>query len=271
VYYKGKLALEFIHRGRRNPKRVALFPGTWNPPTIAHVDIAQAALREVDEVVWVLPRALPHKEFEGARFDERCGMLESLVREHAQFSAAVSEGGLYVDIAGEARASFSPKTEIVMVLGRDAAERIAGWDYGKAGVFDDLVRRHRLLVAARQGEYRPERRHRDRISRLAMDAAWDEVSSSEVRRRVALGEGWRDLVHPAIAGCIETLYAGTRETGSDRASGREPGPDSSGGRRADAGAVDVPQRRGPLVDRRVSGARDTGREQNPRPGRKRAS
>lgn len=213
VYYKSKVVLQFLFRAAPHPKSVALFPGTWNPPTIAHVEIAQAALREVDEVVWVLPRALPHKQFDGAPFDERCAMLESLVREHAQFSAAVSDGGLYVDIAAEARAYFSPQTEIVMVLGRDAAERIAGWDYGAAGVFDDLVRQHRLLVAARHGEYEPDRRHRGRISRLPMDAAWDEVSSSEVRRRIARGESWRELVHPAVAGSIARLYAGTPQRG----------------------------------------------------------
>jgi nicotinic acid mononucleotide adenylyltransferase len=268
VYYKGKLALKFLHRGGRNPKRVALFPGTWNPPTIAHVDIARVALREVDEVVWVLPRALPHKEFDGAPFEDRCGMLEALVREHAHFSAAISDGGLYVDIAGEARGYFSSKTEIVIVLGRDAAERIATWDYGSPGVFDDLVRRHRLLVAARHGEYAPDRRHGGRISRLPMDAAWDEVSSSEVRRRIALGEVWQDLVHPAISGHIEEFYAGTRTTVNHRSAERQPRPDSGGSRGADAGTVGIPPRRGPVVDRGVSGTRDTGRGQNLRHGRK---
>ena len=106
----------------------------------------------------------------------------------------------------EAREQFGPRTEIVLVLGRDAAERIAGWDYGKPGVFDDLVRRHRLLVAARNGEYQPDTRHLTRVSRLPMEDAWDEVSSSEVRRRIATGENWRDLVHPAIRGIIEKLY-----------------------------------------------------------------
>jgi nicotinic acid mononucleotide adenylyltransferase len=274
VYYKGNLALEFIHRGGRNPKRVALFPGTWNPPTIAHIDIAQMTLREVDEVVWILPRALPHKKFDGAAFEARCGMLKALVREHTHFSAAVSDSGLYVDIAREARDHFRSKTKIVIVLGRDAAERIAGWDYGTPGVFDDLVRRHRLLVAARNGEYQPDRRHGGRISRLAMDAAWDEVSSSEVRRRIALGEDWQHLVHPAISGHIEHLYleahAGAGKAVSHRSAEREPRPDSRGGRGADAGTVGIPPRRGPVVDRGVPGARDTGREQDLRPRRKRA-
>lgn len=200
------MALEFLYRAVRNPVRVALFPGTWNPPTIAHVDIARMARHEADEVIWLLPRTFPHKGFEGAGFDARLRMLETLARQHEGFSAAVSEGGLYAEMAAEARDYFGPQTEISLVLGRDAAERIAAWDYGAPGVFDDFVRRHRLLVAARGGEYEPAGHHREQISRLPMESSWDDVSSSEVRRRIANGEDWRMLVPPSIAGIVQDLY-----------------------------------------------------------------
>jgi nicotinic acid mononucleotide adenylyltransferase len=200
------LALEFLHRAAQNPARVALFPGTWNPPTVAHVDIARMAGRQVDEVIWILPRVFPHKGFEGVGFDARRGMLETLTRHHAGFSAAVSDGGLYAEMAAEARDYFGPQTEISLVLGRDAAERIAAWNYGAPGVFDDFVRRHRLLVADRSGEYEPAPHHRERISKLPMESTWDEVSSSEVRRRIASREDWSALVPPAIAGIVQDLY-----------------------------------------------------------------
>lgn len=200
------LALEFLYRAPGNPDRVVLFPGTWNPPTVAHVAIARVALNQADEVIWVLPRNLPHKNFAGAGFEQRSRMLETLARQHAGYSAAVSDGGLYAEIAGEARDYFGDRTEIAVVLGRDAAERIAAWDYGAPGVFDDFVRRYRLLVAARSGEYEPVGDHKERISTLPMESSWDEVSSSEVRRRIADGEDWRVLVPPGIAAMVENLY-----------------------------------------------------------------
>lgn len=200
------LALEFLYRAAQNPARVVLFPGTWNPPTIAHVDIARMAGLQADEVVWILPRAFPHKSFEGAAFEARRRMLQTLARQHARFSAAVSDGGLYAEMAAEARDYFGPQTEIALALGRDAAERIAAWDYGAPGVFDEFVRRHRLLVAARAGDYEPAGHHRELISRLPMDSSWDEVSSSEVRRRIANGEDWRALVPPGIAEIVENSY-----------------------------------------------------------------
>jgi nicotinate-nucleotide adenylyltransferase len=202
------LALEFIYRGGTNPARVALFPGAWNPPTRAHLEIARAARRFTDEVVWVLPRAFPHKQFEGAGFAARRRMLEKLIStsDGDGLSMAVSDGGLYAEIAAEAREFYGPNPEISLVCGRDAAERIAAWDYGTPGVFDEMVRRYRLLVAARHGEYEPPGRHSHRIVTLPMDKGWNDVSSSEVRRRIANGGDWRALVPPQITLLVEELY-----------------------------------------------------------------
>lgn len=202
------LALEFLHRSAADPHRVAIFPGAWNPPTVAHLDIARAARSLADQVVWVLPRAFPHKSFEGASFDSRCRLLKKLVESNSTegFSAAISEGGLYAEIADEARAFFGPETEIALVCGRDAAERMATWTYATPGVFDEMLRRHRLLVAARHGEYEPAGHHSGRIVRLPMAENWDEVSSSEVRRRIASGEDWKKLIPADLAGLIEHLY-----------------------------------------------------------------
>jgi nicotinic acid mononucleotide adenylyltransferase len=164
------------------------------------------ALNQADEVVWVLPRVFPHKGFEGAGFEARRGMLEALARQEPGFSVAVSDGGLYAEIAEEARTCFGPQTDISLVLGRDAAERIAAWDYGSPSVFDDFVRRYRLFVAARGGEFEPSSHHKDFIFTLPMESSWDDISSSEVRRRIANGEDWRHLVPAAIADMVEMIY-----------------------------------------------------------------
>jgi nicotinate-nucleotide adenylyltransferase len=205
------MALEFLFRPPGNPARVvALFPGAWNPPTIAHLEIARAARQLADEVVWVLPRRFPHKDFETASLDVRAKMLDLIVRNEgseAGFSVALSDEGLYVGIAAEARQFFGSSVEIALVCGRDAAERIAAWDYGAPGVFDAMLDQHRLLVAARAGDYRPPRQHRKRILRLPVELPLDHISSSEIRRRIAAGLPWRELVPTAIAGLVEEIYA----------------------------------------------------------------
>jgi nicotinic acid mononucleotide adenylyltransferase len=75
------MALAFQYRESQGiPRRIALFPGAWNPPTVAHLAIARAALNYADEVVWLLPRAFPHKTFDGANFEQRSRMLGEIAQ-----------------------------------------------------------------------------------------------------------------------------------------------------------------------------------------------
>jgi nicotinate-nucleotide adenylyltransferase len=198
-----QVALEFHYRSLLwNARRIVVFPGAFNPPTVAHVAIARAARTWAAEVVWTLPRAFPHKGFEGADLPMRLDMLLRLAADEPGMSVAVASGGLYVEIADEARQFFGAGLEIGLLCGRDAAERIAAWDYGTPGVFESMIERYPLLVAGRAGEYLPAPRHADRIIPLTMDPAFNEVSSTEVRRRIAAGEPWRHLVPESVAGLI---------------------------------------------------------------------
>jgi nicotinate-nucleotide adenylyltransferase len=189
-----------------NAPRVAVLPGAWNPPTVAHVGIARAALEWADEVVLILPRAFPHKGFEGASFEDRIGMLRQVAAAEQRMSVASSEGGLYVEIAEEAAEALEPETEIGLACGRDAVERIATWDYGVPGVFESMIARYPLLVAGRAGEYVPAPDHSHRIVILPLAGSFDEVSSTEIRRRIAAGKRWQDLVPEAIVPRVAELY-----------------------------------------------------------------
>src|SRR5947209_20596702 len=88
---------------RGNIARLGLMPGTFNPPTKAHLALAEAALAHVDEVLLVLPGVLPHKTWEGATKQQRIEMLRLLTAEMPRTGAAVSEGGLFIDMVREAR------------------------------------------------------------------------------------------------------------------------------------------------------------------------
>ena len=123
--------MKFYTRARGIPTRLAIFPGAFNPPTLAHLAMAEAALSVVDEVLFVLPRVFPHKEYTAAGFDERLEMLLLAIAEHPRFSLAASDRGLFIDLAREARSEYD--AELFLLCGRDAAERIVGWDYGDRG------------------------------------------------------------------------------------------------------------------------------------------
>ena len=185
------------------PAKLAILPGAFNPPTRAHLGVAKAALAIVDEVLFALPRAFPHKQYAGSEFETRLEWLRAALAGHPRFSLAVTEGGLFLEIAREARAAYGAGTQLFLLCGRDAAERIVGWDYGERDGIQKQLETFELLVASRGGVYEPPAHIRDRVHALALPPGLDEVSSSEVRRRIRAGEPWRDLAPESIVHLIE--------------------------------------------------------------------
>ncbi len=161
--------------------------------TVAHLALARAALSRLDEVVFVLPQAFPHKPYHGASFAARLEMLQAPIAEEPAFSIAAANGGLFVEIAAECRESYGPDTQLTFLCGRDAAERILNWDYGDPEAVSKMLRQFDLLVAARSGELEAVPNTRHCVEMLALDGAFDHVSSTEVRERIAQALPWEHL------------------------------------------------------------------------------
>jgi nicotinate-nucleotide adenylyltransferase len=198
--------MEFIRRAAGRPTRLAVFPGTFNPVTVAHLALADAALALAGEVVFVLPRTFPHKTYTGADFVQRVELLCLAVDGRDDISIAASEGGLFAEIADECRQAYGD-VRLSFLCGRDAAERIATWDYGDANAFPAMLRQFDLLVAARAGEYLPPPHQRDSFTSLELACSLDHVSASEIRARIARGEAWEHMVPPAVQKRVHEIYS----------------------------------------------------------------
>lgn len=160
----------------------------------------------VDEVLFAVPRVLPHKPYTGASLEQRVEMLRVGLVEQPGFSIAVVDGGLFVEIAGECRAAYGEGVRLSFICGRDAAERITAWDYGRPGAIREMLRTFDLLVAARLGGYQPQAELSAAVQILALPGNFDHVSATEVRRRIARGEAWEHLVPSAIREAVGRIY-----------------------------------------------------------------
>src|SRR4051812_36961183 len=198
--------MQFFRRSPEFPSKLAVFPGSFNPVTVAHVALARAALNNVDEVVFVLPRVFPHKHYSAATFEQRLELLQTALDGERKFSIAASDRGLFVEIARECRAPYGPAVRLSFLCGRDAAERIVSWDYGREGAWQEMLREFDLLVAARNGEYQPPNGESGSFRQIAVDPQCDGVSASEVRRRIASGENWEHLVPEKIHARVREIY-----------------------------------------------------------------
>ncbi|MBM3737025.1 MAG: hypothetical protein FJW39_14685 [Acidobacteria bacterium] len=193
----------------RDPRSVGIFPGSFHPVTRAHEALAQAALREVDIVIFAMPRRFPHKRYEGVGLEQRMAIAGCVARGCPRSGAAITEGGLFIDMAREARVHY-PEAAIWILCGRDAAERIVGWTYDGLGI-EEQLREYGLLVAARQGEYAPPERLRERIRPLAMAPDWDALSATEVRARMESGGAWEELVPECAVEAVRETYLPSRK------------------------------------------------------------
>jgi nicotinate-nucleotide adenylyltransferase len=198
--------MDFLRRPETQPGRLGILAGTFNPVTVAHLALGQAALRHVDELVFVLPRLLPHKIYSGATFEERLGLLEAATAEEPRWSVAASDGGLFREIAAECREVYGENVQLVFLCGRDAAERIASWDYGSPDAFAQMLHEFELLVASRNGQYLPPDHAQRAIRTLEIGSDFDPVSASEVRSRLSAGRDWEHFVPSAVRDRVREIY-----------------------------------------------------------------
>ena len=97
----------------RERNRVGCYPGSFNPPTIAHLAIAEAAYRQcgLDRLDLVVSRvALGKAAPAGPRFEDRIAVLDTIARTRPWLGVRVTDAQLLVDVA----AGYD-----VLVLGAD--------------------------------------------------------------------------------------------------------------------------------------------------------
>tara|TARA_B100001250_G_scaffold276738_1_gene239185 strand:+ start:5099 stop:5734 length:636 start_codon:yes stop_codon:yes gene_type:complete len=103
-----KLALEAtlepLNHSREGASEMAtaVYPGSFNPPTVAHLAISKAALhqREIDTVVWSVSRvALGKEEVSTPTFEHRIAVLEEVADQHEWLQIQVTNAQLLADIA----------------------------------------------------------------------------------------------------------------------------------------------------------------------------
>jgi nicotinate-nucleotide adenylyltransferase len=198
--------MEFFRRAPGQPSRLGILAGTFNPPTVAHLAMAHAALQAVDEVLLVLPRVFPHKAYSGASFEERIELLQLACASEPRITIASTAQGLFIDIARECRGQYGDHVRLSFLCGRDAAERIVGWDYGPGATIAGMLQVFDLLVSAREGEYQIPPEHDTVIEALRLDGRFDDVSATAVRNRINAGDPWEHLVPAQIVDAVRKIY-----------------------------------------------------------------
>lgn len=187
------------------PVRAGILGGTFDPIHLGHVETASAVQRMLSlDYVWLLPsRTPPHRSTEPrASGYHRFAMTALAASERAHLRASDIElrrdGPSYTAHTLEAlhRDGFSP-AQLYFVLGADAFAEIDTWyDYPR------LLELANFVVVPRPGfpaPAVPPQRDGESTTIRCLDISTPNVSSTDIRQRVAKGAPIEDLVPPGVA------------------------------------------------------------------------
>jgi nicotinate-nucleotide adenylyltransferase len=198
------------------PRRIGIFGGSFDPPHLAHVALARAAVAQLGlDELRVLPTGQAwHKARELSGAQHRLAMAREAFREvpHAVVDDRElrRSGPTYtVDTLRELHAE-APGAELLLVIGADQAEALHGWHESAA-----IMALATLAVAARA---RPDPDapafDTSRLPagrRLSVELPNMPVSATQIRARAAARQDIDQLVPAGVARYIalHNLYAPT--------------------------------------------------------------
>ena len=192
------------------PGGVGVLGSAFNPPHLGHLALAQEALWQLglDEVVLMPTGEAPHKRIlDDPGRELRLAMTRLAAADDTRFSVSALEverdGPSYTYETLELLASERPDTDLVFVMGADAAVGLESWRHPER-----VVELARLAVARRAGvsdtDVAASMRSLGAEGRATMlEMPQFGVSSSAVRERAATGRPLRYLVPEPVARFIE--------------------------------------------------------------------
>ncbi|MBQ3351151.1 MAG: nicotinate (nicotinamide) nucleotide adenylyltransferase [Thermoguttaceae bacterium] len=191
-----------------NVQKIGLFGGSFDPIHLGHVEIAQMAIKEIPlDILVVMPAGkAPHKN--GAFFSDelRLKMTQAAMADLNDDRINVSDWEMkQAQVNG--KTSFTvdtmrylkkkyPGAELYLILGTDMFNTLSTWKDPEI-----IAANMKLVLVNRRGEklYKPTRKKDSVYTNIyspdvVISAEPLEVSSTEIRRRLASGESVVGLV-----------------------------------------------------------------------------
>lgn len=201
--------------------RLGFFGGTFDPPHLGHVAVAQAAVDQfaLNSILWVPAGRQPLKgDGRAAHFEDRVAMVEATCelspRFHLSLLDAPKENGsanFTVDTLRHLRAEM-PGAEVYAIAGADSFAALGQWKEPAA-----LLELAEWIVVSRPGfqltqpaglTLTPDEQARIHL----LDCVHEDVSATALRARLARGERCDNVLAPGVMAYIDRhgMYGDTR-------------------------------------------------------------
>lgn len=193
----------------RGLQRIGVFGGTFDPPHIGHLIAALDAQQALDlDLVLLVVANAPWQKL-GSRpissAADRLDMVRAAVADQPRLVASdieIRRGGMSftADTLAHLHAE-APEAELFVILGNDAAAGFATWER-----HEEVAKASTLVVVDRPGTPTPMD---DGFDWIRIQIPELEISSTELRQRVADGRSIRYLTPPEVVAVVTRrgLYA----------------------------------------------------------------
>ncbi len=200
-------------------KRLALFGGTFNPPHLGHLLVAQEAYHRlpVDKIVFIPAAQNPLKQpvTNFASAVQRLVMVKLAVEDDPRMIVDCEEiqrGGLSFTVDTLRRYKEQGAAELYFLVGADAAMELACWR--EIPAYRELCT---LAIYNRPGSPDfsgglPEQLKPLKLRWEYLPVPQVDLSSTEIRRRVFAGEPFDYFVPEAVAGYIREHQLGRQSS-----------------------------------------------------------
>ncbi len=195
--------------------RIGLFGGSFDPVHNAHVALAQTALDhlQLDEVRWI-PAGQPwQKTRRLAPAADREAMVALAIQAEPRFTLERCElqrsGANYtLDTVRELQAA-QPGAQWFLIIGQDQYAGLHTWRD-----WHELLGLVTLAVAKRPGAPAPSNPDVMRVAHREVALPMMDISSTDIRQRIAEGRGFTGMVPAAVARYIDQHHLYRGQSGS---------------------------------------------------------
>ncbi len=194
--------------------RIVLFGGTFDPIHLGHTAVAAYAAKHIgaDKVVFIPAKRSPLKNsFPEAGDNDRLAMITLVIADEKKFGLSdyelkKSEPSYTLQTVRKFQNEYGRDTLIYWLLGADSIDELPCW-YGITELIDEC----NLSVMFRAGCRPPDFGRftaawgTARIEKLRQNIVRTpliDISSTEIRKKLAAGEDVSDMLHPAVADYI---------------------------------------------------------------------
>jgi nicotinate-nucleotide adenylyltransferase len=201
-------------------RKVALFGGTFDPIHLGHTGVAAEAAKHIgaEKIVFIPAKRSPLKGFiPSASDNDRLAMIALAIAGHnnleiSAYELKKTEPSYTLQTVRQFQADLGSETEIYWLIGADSINDLQHW-YGITELIDEC----NLSTMYRPGFEQPDFskftklwgcRYVEKLQRNVIKTPLFDISSTEIRNRLASGGEVTNMLHPAVADYIRkhSLY-----------------------------------------------------------------